>query len=271
MGELDQFIPADVRPCVDALVTQYEQNLYDNLLGIYIHGSIAMGCFNPQSSDIDVLVTVNGPLQPETKQALANAHIALSNEYKKKVELSVVTSDALNDFVYPTPYEFHYGDELKLAYTEGTFDFSTNRTDHDLAAHFVITKHAGITIRGEQAQNAFPEVPYVAYLDSMARDAEWCFNNIMNFTPDGTCPVPTYAVLNLCRVLAIIDAGQVTSKRSGGEWALDFVPNQFRPVIQEALNEYQAVGSAQQVQSSDLRALAAYAYERIKQKWQANY
>jgi predicted nucleotidyltransferase len=28
------------------------------LTGVYLHGSIAMGCFNPRKSDIDILVVV---------------------------------------------------------------------------------------------------------------------------------------------------------------------------------------------------------------------
>ena len=28
----------------------------ENLLGVYLHGSAAMGCFNPKSSDLDLLV-----------------------------------------------------------------------------------------------------------------------------------------------------------------------------------------------------------------------
>ena len=29
-----------------------------NLLGVYLHGSLAMGCFNPKKSDLDLLLEI---------------------------------------------------------------------------------------------------------------------------------------------------------------------------------------------------------------------
>ena len=34
------------------------ETIGENLLGVYLHGSAAMGCFNPKSSDLDLLVGV---------------------------------------------------------------------------------------------------------------------------------------------------------------------------------------------------------------------
>ncbi len=37
-------------------VTKSQKILGDNLIGIYLHGSAVMGCYNKQKSDIDLLV-----------------------------------------------------------------------------------------------------------------------------------------------------------------------------------------------------------------------
>jgi predicted nucleotidyltransferase len=37
-------------------VSKLSEMLGSNLVGVYLHGSLAMGCFNPHASDIDVLV-----------------------------------------------------------------------------------------------------------------------------------------------------------------------------------------------------------------------
>ena len=34
----------------------------DNLVGIYLHGSAVMGCFNPEKSDIDLIVVVKNDI-----------------------------------------------------------------------------------------------------------------------------------------------------------------------------------------------------------------
>ena len=36
--------------------------LQDNLVGVYLHGSSVRGCFNPQKSDIELIVVIDRPL-----------------------------------------------------------------------------------------------------------------------------------------------------------------------------------------------------------------
>ncbi len=257
-------VPDTVKSCLASLHEHYRIVLGENLKGIYVHGSIAMGCFNPQSSDIDVLVVVKDRLSLDMKKQLGNIHIKLSEECASAIELSVILQDALENFVYPTPFEFHYGDDHIENFRNGTIDLSTPRTDADLAAHFVITKQYGIALHGEAAENAFPDVPSENYLDSIAKDAEWSYNNIMAGGDEGVCRVPMYGVLNFCRVLAFIDDRQITSKRSGGKWALAHLPDEYKTVIQEALNQYNRTHSSKPINCRLLKRFATYAYkERI--------
>ena len=41
--------------------------LRDSLEGIYLHGSAVMGCFNPQKSDLDLILITSGTLPFEAK------------------------------------------------------------------------------------------------------------------------------------------------------------------------------------------------------------
>ena len=54
----------DYQEVTDEFVIQGRKILGDNLTGIYLHGSAAMGCFNPKESDIDLLVVVKDALSP---------------------------------------------------------------------------------------------------------------------------------------------------------------------------------------------------------------
>ena len=47
--------------------------LGENLVGLYLHGSIAFGCFNPQKSDVDYIAAVREPLAPDTRLRLLEA------------------------------------------------------------------------------------------------------------------------------------------------------------------------------------------------------
>ena len=67
---MNTYIPETVRACLDDLQTRYTAILASNLVGMYVHGSIAMGCFKPDSSDIDVLVVVDQPLSVPIRRLL---------------------------------------------------------------------------------------------------------------------------------------------------------------------------------------------------------
>ena len=44
---------------LNEFVEKSKEILGDNLVGIYLHGSSVMGCFNPKKSDLDLIIVVN--------------------------------------------------------------------------------------------------------------------------------------------------------------------------------------------------------------------
>ena len=71
-------LPEDVRPLLDRVVAGFRAILADNLVGIYLHGSLAMGEFNPLTSDVDLLVVVRDPLDLDAKRALSTLTLELA-------------------------------------------------------------------------------------------------------------------------------------------------------------------------------------------------
>jgi len=43
-----------------------------NLVGVYLHGSYAMGCFNPEKSDLDLLIVVKNEIPDDVKRKYAD-------------------------------------------------------------------------------------------------------------------------------------------------------------------------------------------------------
>jgi len=83
--------------------------LRDNLVGIYLHGSAAMGCFNAEKSDIDLIVVVKSELPKEIKREYMDMVVKLNNEAPAKgIEISIVRETVCKPFVYPTPFELHF-------------------------------------------------------------------------------------------------------------------------------------------------------------------
>ena len=61
------------------------------MVGVYLHGSLAMGCFNPDRSDIDLLVVTHKALSPQQRRAVAELMVARSGA-PWPVELTVLTT-----------------------------------------------------------------------------------------------------------------------------------------------------------------------------------
>jgi len=203
------------------------------LTGVYLHGSIAMGCFNPMKSDIDILVVVEDKITDFQKKLFIDSIIAL-NDYlpAKGIEMSIVRREHCKNFVYPTPFELHFSSIHLSWYKTNPDEYikNMNGTDYDLAAHFVIVKKRGIVLYGEEIDDVFGEVPSEAYLDSIKRDIMDSEKQVMDN--------PIYVILNLCRVLAYVQDGLVLSKKEGGEWGIKNIDDKYKRLIKEALTCY---------------------------------
>lgn len=252
-------VPPEVTACLSDLTQAVQSLLNQNLVGVYVHGSIAMGCFKTDSSDIDILIVIEDKLDHALNLPLLTLFDNLAHQYQQKLELSIIRREVLTNFTHPTPFEFHYPDPAHNQLKES----SIVRTDADLAGHFVITRQYGIALIGSPVSALFPEISRTDYLDSIVQDAYWCFDNIMAGADSGSCRIPKYAVLNFCRVLAFIHEDLVTSKQTGGEWGLANLPPEYHPLIEAALQEYAVLGSSPDVDCNLLKQFATYVHGRI--------
>lgn len=253
-----------VQGILNGVVERSKECLDNNLIGVYLHGSLAMGCFNEESSDIDVLVVVNGAMTLEDKRCIGSSLMELIKKFSaNKLELSIVTMDVLQNFHYPTPYELHFSNEHVDDFTGGEFDLMKQREDADLAAHFMIIKNRGICLYGEPISSIFPDITDEDYLKSIAQDFDWSYNNIMRGQEDGTCRVPVYAVLNACRMLAFIKDSLIASKTEGGQWAIEYLPKEYTSVIHEACSEYAKKSSSKEIDAKLLKQFIQYAKKEI--------
>lgn len=220
---------------LNKIANEYYRILGNNLIGIYVHGSIAFGCFNPNKSDIDFIVVVNYRPTIEEKEELIQTLLYLSEEAPiKGYEMSVVLSRFCKDFVYPTPFELHYSIAHLQRCQDNLREYcaSMNGTDKDLSAHFTVIKKVGYTVIGKQITEVFGDIPKDDYLDSIKGDIE---NAIDEISGNGT-----YIVLNLCRVLAYKNDGLILSKEEGGLWGKENLPKRFRTLLFKALKNYKS-------------------------------
>src|SRR5262249_47261921 len=157
--------------------------LVDNLMGIYLHGSLAMGCFNPSRSDIDLLVVTRQGMMRETVREVARIALRVSLN-PRPLEFSILRESYLHPWQYPTPFDFHFGEDWRdqtaraLADETELWTSDPPQTDPDLAAHITITRACGICLVGKPIVVVFPDVPRADYVDSIMEDFEFARERI---------------------------------------------------------------------------------------------
>ena len=240
----------------DSILQQFvafsQQTFADNLVGVYLHGSAAMGCYNPKKSDLDFIVVVRDSLTLEQKREFMEDLIPLHLKTPTKgIEMSVVKRSVCASFVYPTPFELHFSGGHLDWYQEDPEDYMRKMcgVDPDLAAHFTVILKRGICLFGTPIAEVFGPVPAADYLDSIRLDVADAREDIM--------VNPLYVTLNLARVLAFIEDGVVFSKKEGGIWALEHLPERYHAQVRKALQEY-TEGAAVMYDAAESDAYAEY-------------
>ncbi|WHZ55826.1 aminoglycoside adenylyltransferase domain-containing protein [Metabacillus hrfriensis] len=209
-----------MKSLLNELIELFIEVCKNNLSGIYLHGSLAMNGFNKEASDVDILTVVKSSMKIKEKRMLLNGLQTLKSELPAKgIELSVITKDSIHHFDYPTPYEFHFSKEYKEL--DAGFDY-------DLAAHMMVVFHRGKCLYGMGIQNQFKPMDEKYYTDSILRDV---LNAPINENP-------LYYTLNLCRVLAYLKEKRIMSKKEGGEWGLENLPEPHRAAVDFYLKLY---------------------------------
>lgn len=207
--------------------------LQDNLTGVYVHGSLAFGCFTWERSDVDILIVVRRPLRLNEKTALLKALLKHERNYPPKgLEMSVVLEEDCRSFTHPMHYELHYSVAHREKYRQDAAAYceSMQGTDRDLAAHCTVINAVGYPLHGKPVAEVFSPVPVCDYLDSLEYDIASARVDIAEN--------PVYVALNLCRVLAYLQDGIVLSKQQGGMWGLSHLSHEWKPLLEQTLHEY---------------------------------
>ena len=207
--------------------------LKDDLVGVYLHGSLAMGAFNVHRSDIDLLIVTTRPLNGEDRREFADLFQRISNR-PAPIEVSILQKAVLHPWQYPTPYDFHFSESWRerLAGELKTGNIALVPTplptDSDLAAHLTVTRERGVCLEGQPVAEALPSIPPADYRASILEDLQWALERIDTDS--------VYLVLNICRSMAALQTGAVLSKVEGAEWGMQNLPRDHHILIREALD-----------------------------------
>jgi hypothetical protein len=221
----------DVEIVLDALSSEIPAILRDNLIGIYLDGSLALGDFDADS-DIDFVAVIHQSLAPHEFAQLQHMHTRvaqLSSRFAFDIEGSYITAQALRSARESQPPH---------ATLERGKDERLKMDQHDDAywtVHRWVLRNRGITLMGAPPQTLIDDVsPHL--LQDAACEILRTWQSRVNraaqiFERRG---YQSYAALSMCRVLYTLDVGGIVSKKVAAEWARENLPAQWRAVIDRA-------------------------------------
>ena len=98
-----------VQKLLDTICNLFQSTLGDNLVGIYVHGSLATDSFTWKTSDIDFLAVIERPLIQEEKLVIIQFLLDLLPQTPPKgIEMSIILNSAIKPFRHPISYELHF-------------------------------------------------------------------------------------------------------------------------------------------------------------------
>ncbi|OCL26604.1 hypothetical protein U472_11510 [Orenia metallireducens] len=230
MGEVKPYTSyPGVNKLLDKFVSNVNNILKQQLVSIYILGSLAVGDFNLNSSDIDFLVITETNLKKEIITYLRNMHYELvSNNpiWGDRLEGSYISKDKLKEFQPPeNPRPYIHKGQLKLLRYGNEW----------IIEKYVLKKH-GMILKGEDLRS---EIKYIKQNDLKRVTLKILYNwwkpMINNKSKLYDDEYQAYAVLSMCRVIYTLHHGTVVSKPKAARWVKKELSEKWDSLINDAL------------------------------------
>jgi hypothetical protein len=221
----------EVNSLLDVLRAELPGILGQLLVGIYLHGSLASGDFDPRSSDIDFLVVTADALPDAKFQAVAAMHgrlLASERPWVTRLEGSYIPLQALRRY---DPEHTRYP---ALA-VGGSFGVDEHGVDWVIQRHLI--RERAVVLAGPAPEDLIDPVPPGDLGQAVrATLAEWWAPQLHDLSRMCRRDYQAYAVLTMCRALYTLHHGQVPSKPVAARWAQETLEEQWTPVIRRALH-----------------------------------
>ena len=213
-----------------------EHSLGELIIGIYLHGSLAMGSYYSPKSDMDIIAVISQKLDAKHADDLL-FEIALFSECRPTVgdiEFSVITLLSAHTVPNPMPYEIHYSSYWHDQIIKRAVHYNEDQFDSDLFAHLTCLKKRGVCLIGMPIADVFGDVNWNDFMFAVLDDLKWILED------ENILESPYYCILNICRVfqLLVTKTQNSFSKDEGAMWGLTYFPPNFTSLIKAALMVY---------------------------------
>lgn len=224
---------ADAAMSVRELLKSIQDVLGDNFLAAWFDGSIALGAFDPDRSDVDVVVLTRDTPSDEQISGIRSLHARLAtaagawaNEIETiYVALAGLRSRAVSVGINHLYVERGSGGKLMSA-----------PLDRGWLVHLRVLREHGRAIVGPEPSGLVETVSD----DELKRAALWIAEHWLTAYREDPAVLAelgarVFVVLTICRLLYTLQTGQAVAKMVAARWAIGMVPADLVPVIDGAM------------------------------------
>ncbi len=214
---------------LNLLVREIQAILGAHLVGLYLHGSLAYGDFDPQTSDIDFLVVTDGPVPMMDFYALKEMHarlFACGLAWSQKLEGAYIPKKDLRR---------HDPDHAPVPWLGVDGHFALERLGSDWILQRWILREKGVVVTGPALHDMIDPVSPDDLREAVrASLREWWSPPFPSPDKFLSGEYQAYAVLTMCRSLYVLENGRVASKPQAARWAMETLEDQWRALIASA-------------------------------------
>lgn len=230
----------ELRRALHIFVDEISEALGDNLVGIYLIGSLATGDFD-LDSDVDFLVVINHEFTEANMKSLQDIQVKIHDidcYPAKHLEGSYISIADLNNWNIVGEKKLYYFDNGST-----TYEFSAH--DNKWHVRWILLER-GITLIGPKPRTILAPIP----LEEMNNEIRATMLQVMKlFQDEIDGPIgffnsrfgQSFTVLTYCRMLHTLRTGTVQSKKAGAEWAKEFLEPKWISLIERAWIEREGV------------------------------
>ena len=253
---------ADVNAVLHDFAARIRAILGSHFLGMYLYGSLALGDFDPHSSDIDFIVVTDAEIADDLFMALQEMHAHFDESgspWAAKVEAAYIPQGALRHSA-PTSAQYpqiEKGRSLARDHLEIGWAFQC----------YTLREH-GVVVLGPDPRTLIDPVdPHdirravvaitSGWLEGARHDPAW-----LVWLQHRSAQA--FIVLTLCRFLYTLDSGTVAPKAVAAQWAQKALGQRWAELIERSLAGQHDESETPDSDVDDTVALIQYTVERIQ-------
>ena len=234
-------LPVTVDKVLKDYINLFNEHLPGTIVGLYLHGSIALDAYVDDASDIDFITLTNRRLTAGDAEALSYIHRTIENKYKKPDMDGVYALCEDMGKLYKSSddhIEYPYFNNGELAFGD-YFNFNP--------ITWWVLKSRGIKILGPEIEefniDTDPQelTSYVienmnSYWTNRIHMAEKSIDHLVQLPTSQIDFEIEWTVLGLLRQFYTIKENDIVSKLAAGGYGLMHLPVEWHNIIKDAMN-----------------------------------